>query len=118
MTNLILPGWGVAVLVTLVLAVLGAAWGVASRASRSADRLDAATTRLVELEKRIERIGIIETVMAVAQEKIAVLQAEMLLLRELKHAIPSHITRLDAAIRHLEDGLARVDRASSPGHRQ
>jgi len=74
---LVLPAWAVAVLVTLTIAIIGFAWRLAERASISAEKLDAATTRLVALEARIATIAQIEAAVAVLAAKVEDLREKM-----------------------------------------
>lgn len=114
---LTLPSWSVVIIVTIFIAVLTFAWRLAERASRSADKLDAATTRLVALEGRIAVIATLETGLALLRQEFTHLSSrvdtqatEITSLRESRHKAASEIQGLHARM----DGLHReVDRVSS-----
>lgn len=91
---LTLPAWAVGVLVSILGAVMGFAWRLAEKASRSADKLEAAVEKLNALESRIAVIAALERSIAVMErdhqhlaEKVSVHHVEMERLRDTVHAI-------------------------------
>jgi len=103
-----IPAWAIGVLVTLVIAVLTFAWRLAVKAEKSADKLDAATTRLQALEGRIAVIATLETAQALLRQEVTHLTTrfddqarEITSLRESRHKTASDVTRLESELDHL-----------------
>lgn len=120
---LTLPSWSVAVIASLFVAVLTFAWRLAERASRSADKLDAATTRLVALEGRIAVIATIETGLALLRQEVSHLaervddqSKEITSLRESRHKHASDVQALSARMDALHREVDRVSSTPTPVH--
>lgn len=120
---LTIPAWGIGVLVTLVIAVLTFAWRLAVKAEKSADKLDAATTRLQALEGRIAVIATIETALALTRQEVSHLTTrfddatrEIASLRESRHKAASDITRLEAALAETRKTAERAHDEARASH--
>lgn len=117
---LTIPAWAIGVLVTLVIAVLTFAWRLAVKAEKSADKLDAATSRLQALEGRIAVIATIETAQALLRQEVTHLTSriddqarEITSLRESRHKAASDVTRLESELDHMRTELDRVSSSTT-----
>lgn len=96
--GLALPSWAVAVLLGIVTGVLGFAWRLATKAERSADKLETAVERLTALESRIAVIAALEKADAVRElevrhlrEQIGVQAQELARLRDGLHDLRNEV---------------------------
>lgn len=96
--GLALPSWAVAVLVAIVTGVMGFAWRLATKAERSADKLETAVERLTALESRIAVIAALEKADAVRElevrhlrEQIGVQAQELARLRDGLHDLRNEV---------------------------